>query len=238
MIARLMADQIATDLCVTPNARVFGRISGRSRQIDVLIDARHDTNNTRRIVVDAKNRKRKIDVNDVELFRGLMTDVGATHGFLICPTGHTAAAKRRAQSAVSICLVPLNYVQNFDPSTWPECRKSNCKHGRIFWDGYPELSLTLRSMGGAGRNTLKRINFIHYVGKCDRCVSFHVKCLTCGDILLLPDNDDDDVGHQCSCKPPWFWIASIEEDKYQRKSGELRVILKTGKIITVDRRSY
>jgi hypothetical protein len=101
MIARLIADQIATDLCVTPNARIPGRISGGSRQIDVLIDARHHTDNTRRIIVDAKRRTRKIDVTDVEAFRGLMEDVGATHGYLVCPVGHTKSAEKRAQMAVS-----------------------------------------------------------------------------------------------------------------------------------------
>src|ERR1043165_2529171 len=97
MIARIVADQLSTDLCVTPNARIIGKISGRSRQIDVLIDSRHDTDNSRRIIVDAKKRTRKIDVTDVEAFRGLMEDVGATHGYLVCPTGHTQAAEKRAQ---------------------------------------------------------------------------------------------------------------------------------------------
>jgi hypothetical protein len=45
MIARLIADQSETDLCVTPNAGVMGKISETVRQIDVLIDARHDTDN-------------------------------------------------------------------------------------------------------------------------------------------------------------------------------------------------
>lgn len=43
LVARLFAEQLSTDLCVTPNARIKGHISGRSRQIDVLIDARGDT---------------------------------------------------------------------------------------------------------------------------------------------------------------------------------------------------
>jgi restriction endonuclease len=72
MIARLIADQARTDLCVTPNARITGRITGIQRQIDVLIDARHDTDNTRRIIVDAKHRKRKVDVKDVEALLGVM----------------------------------------------------------------------------------------------------------------------------------------------------------------------
>lgn len=68
MVARMATDQVSTDMCVTPNAYVRGRISGRKRQIDVLVDARHDTDNSRRLIVDAKHRKRKVDVNDVESF--------------------------------------------------------------------------------------------------------------------------------------------------------------------------
>jgi hypothetical protein len=238
MIARLIADQLATDLCVTPNARIVGRISGRSRQIDILIDSRHDTDNTRRIIVDAKNRKRKIDVRDVEAFRGLMEDVNATHGYLVCPAGHTNAAEKRAQMAVSIRIVPLDQIESFDPSTWPECRNSRCKRGRIFWDGYPEIDIVRHPIGGSGeREPLKR-QFLHFVGKCDRCGRFHVRCITCDDILSVPEDDDDDFGHQCRCNTPWFWLASVEQDEEGNKSAELHAVLGIGEVRTVDRRAY
>ena len=237
MIARLVADQFATDLCVTPNARIIGRVSGRSRQIDVLIDARHETDNTRRIVVDAKNRKRKIDVTDVEALLGLMKDVNATHGYLASPSGYTKAAEKRAQMAVSIRIVPIDRLENFDPSTWPECKSPRCRHGRVFWDGYPELSLKLRSASTPGEQEPKTLSFVHYVGKCDRCGLFHVWCTTCGDILPVPEDDEDDHGHQCRCRLPWFWLASIEEDEEGRKSAELHAVLGTGQVVTADRRA-
>jgi hypothetical protein len=120
-----------------------------SRQIDVLIESRHDTDNTRRIAVDAKRRKRKIDVTDVEALLGLMTDVNATHGYLMSPVGYTKAAEKRAQMAVSIRIVPVDRLANFDPSTWPPCRRSGCKNGWVFWDGYPELSLRLHPMASS-----------------------------------------------------------------------------------------
>jgi len=173
MVARLVADQSATDLCVTPNARIIGNITKISRQIDVLIDARHDTDNSRRVVVDAKKRRRKIDVTDVEAFLGLMQDVKATHGYLVSPSGYTTAAEKRAQMAVSIRIVPIDRLENFDPSTWPECKNPRCGHGRVFWDGYPELSLKLRSVGTPGEQKSKTLSFIHYVGKCDRCGAPH-----------------------------------------------------------------
>jgi hypothetical protein len=237
MIARLMADQLATDLCLTPNAQIKGKISGRSRQIDVLIDDRHDTDNTRRIIVDAKKRRRKIDIRDVEALQGLMKDVEATHGYLISPAGHTKAAERRAQKAVSIRIVPLDRLENFDPSTWPQCRAGRCPNGRIFWDGYPEI--TLRGLPVNKPDALRTFRFVHYVGKCDRCAAFHVHCMTCDDLLHIPEGDENDCGHQCRCKLPWFWLASIEEDKSGNKSAELHLV-RGGRglnIDTVDRRS-
>src|SRR5436305_527395 len=122
LVARMIADQLQTEYTVTPNARVMGKVSRRSRQIDVLIDLRHDSDNSGRLIVDAKKRRRRIDIRDVEAFRGTMEDVGATHGYLVCPRGYTKAAERRAQTTVSIRLVSLDHLEGFDPSSWPQCK--------------------------------------------------------------------------------------------------------------------
>ena len=76
-------------------------------------------------------------------------------------------------------------------------------------------------------------SFIHYVGKCDCCGRFHVKCLTCDEMYSL---EDDDGERQCGCRMPWFWMASIEEDEHGHRSTELHAVLGLGKVITTDRR--
>jgi hypothetical protein len=233
LIARFVADNAPTSLCVTPNAKVVGRISGRSRQLDALIDSRHDTDNSRRIVVDAKKRRRKVDVTHVEAFRGLVEDVGGTHGILVCPAGYTDAALRRAQNFVSIALVPLDHLNDFDPSSWPKCQGARCNGGRVFWDGYPELSVSLRPVAATDPQHTKVMPFIHYVGKCDRCGRFHVHCLTCDQLFSL---DDDAGDHHCTCRMPWFWMASVERDEASEYSAELHAVLQTGSVMTVDRR--
>lgn len=235
LVARLMVDQLSTDFCVTANASIVGAITGIKRQIDVLMEARHDTDNSRRIIVDAKRRKRKIDVRDVETFRGMMEDVGATHGYLVCPHGFTEAAERRAQSAVSLRLLPLHHLDDFDPRTWPSCTLNRCKKGRIFWDGYPAVSFDLVAADGSGKQ--ERLDFVHSVGKCDHCGAFHVSCWTCKQILFVPDDDETDFGHQCACRLPWFWLASIESDGQGALSAELHLVMGTGNVRTVDRRS-
>lgn len=236
LVAQILAYEVSTDFCVTPNAHLRGRISGRSRQIDVLIDLRHDTDNSRRVIVDAKMRTRRVSVSDVEAFRGLMDDVAATHGYLVCPNGFTKAALRRAQSAVSIRLLPLNHLDDFDPSKWPTCHAPNCKDGLVFWDGYPEISVKAFPMSVLILLKPQVLSYVHFVGKCDRCGRFHVKCLTCGEILSPPHDDETNDGEQCGCKPPWFWLASIEQDEYGAKSAELHAVLGLGKVITADRR--
>lgn len=236
LVARLIADQLSTAYCVTPNAKVRGKISERDRQIDVLIDQRHTTDNRQRIIVDAKARGRRIDVTHVEAFQGLMADVEATHGYLICPHGYSPAAERRAQETVSIRLLPLDRLENFDPSTWPNCHAPGCRNGRVFWDGYPALDLMLAS---AVDPTLapRRVTFVHYVGKCDRCWRFHIRCTSCGDMLSPAHTSDDAHGVTCSCRLPWFWRVSIEQDQQGASSAELHLITGIDKKWTVDRRS-
>lgn len=222
-VARLIVNEAPTDLCVTPNARIKGVISGRKRQVDVLIDSRHDTDNSRRIVIDAKRRSRKIDVVQVEAFEGFMKDVGATHGYLVCPVGHTEAAERRAQEAITISLLPLEFLEDFDPTSWPECLKKSCRRGRAFWNGYPEHSL----------GNIVRI--LHFVGKCDQCGRFHILCHSDGHIFSLSDKAEA----KCNCILPSFWLTSIESDEHDRKSAELHAVVGDGNAAvwwTVDRR--
>ncbi|WP_424267207.1 restriction endonuclease [Castellaniella sp.] len=239
LVAQLVARQLSTEYCVTPNARVRGAISRRKRQIDVLIDLRHDTDNSRRIIIDAKARARRIDVTHVEAFRGLMEDVGATHGYLVCPQGHTLAAERRSQDAVSIRLLPLDRLEDFDPSAWPDCMVAGCLGGKIFWSGYPSIDMHAVPLYGRS-DEMHRLSFVHYVGKCDRCHHFHVRCMTCRQMFSPPYDSDDDDGHQCRCRNPWFWLASIETDDMGRKSAELHCVMATHggvRVQTVDRRS-
>lgn len=232
-VARLLRDSISTAVTVTPNARIRGAITGVQRQIDVLIEARHDTDDTRRIIVDAKARKRKIDVTHVETFEGLMKDSNATHGLLVCPKDHTKAAEKRAQRTISIHLVPLSYLEHFDPSSWELCRNQHCKRGHVFWDGYPELNFGLTPLSNPAASRLV-IPYVHSVGKCERCRQFHVKCFTCGTMVSLSGEDE----FRCQCNTPWFWLSSIETDEEDgRQSAELHVVMANGNVVTTDRRS-
>ncbi|ASY78661.1 hypothetical protein BJK05_01020 [Pectobacterium polaris] len=237
LVAQMITNQLSTAYCVTPNAFVTGSISGIKRQIDVLIDLRYQTDNRTRIIVDAKMKKRRIDVKEVETFLGLMKDVGATHGYLVCPKGYSKSAELRAQGSASLRLLPLDRLENFDPSTWPNCSSKPDCEGKVFWDGYPAIDVRLAPLN-SGFGTTHTVSYIHYVGKCDKCKNFHVKCVTCGDTLTPMLNDEDDIGWQCKCKMLWFWLASIESDEDGKLSAELHLVKPVDPtIITVSRRT-
>lgn len=162
-----------------------------------------------------------------------MKDVGATHGCLVSPMGYTKAAERRAQEAITISMFHLNTSSRsiHQNGTLPWKR---CEEGRVFWDGYPELSMNLVLASNPSSGP-RQMTWLHYVGKRDRCGRFHVYCLTCRDLLSFDDKAGE---HQCACKMPWFWLASIERDDKGETSAELHLVMGHGDVVTVDRRPH
>lgn len=190
------------DLTVIPNAKITGIISNRKRQIDVLVDYRFEQNLKRRLIIDAKERKRPIDIKEVESFEGLMKDVGAQRGVLVCTNGFTKAAKRRAQDYIGIEIIPAQQLEKYSFNSWDICLFPKCNNGLILWDKYYGLSI---NDGPA---------YIMAVGKCDECRKFHIWCQSCGTKKVL-DNEDE---WQCDCKEPWFWLTAIEPEEDDSKS--------------------
>ena len=87
--------QLAPDAEVIHNAKLDGRNSRQKRQIDVLVRQKIGQYEMM-IVLDCKDYARPVDVKGVEEFHGLIDDVGANKGALVCPKGFTEAAKQRA----------------------------------------------------------------------------------------------------------------------------------------------
>jgi hypothetical protein len=228
-VAMLQSGEATDDLTVVPNAKLIGCISGIGRQIDVLVDARWEENITRRVIVDAKRYRRKVDVKTVESFEGMMKDCRAQHGIIVCPNGYTPAALRRAQDAITIKLVPLKDLDNFDLNAWDPCT-GKCqaelnadRRGLVLYDSPFGLTIADSPLSIVAN------------GKCDVCNNFHVWCWVCGAKFALGDEDE----YKCSCN--WFWLTAIEEE-VDSPTGEsieavhLFMILLDGAVIPVDRR--
>lgn len=93
-----------------------------NRQIDVLIEATYGAFDIK-IIVEAKNYSRKVDIDIVESLRTKLIDVGGSLGVIVCPLGFTEGAKQSAaQNDIQLFqafdhklantsqLIPLRYI--------------------------------------------------------------------------------------------------------------------------------
>src|SRR5579871_1506450 len=124
-----LLESIVSKLCrgiehaiVTKNAKIIGR-SGSSRQIDTLIDGKLGAFPVK-ILVDSKNYATAVDIKDVDSMVGMVLDTGANLGVIVCPSGFTDGAKKRADSSGlqlyeiydealgnSKLFIPIRYVE-------------------------------------------------------------------------------------------------------------------------------
>jgi hypothetical protein len=94
---------------IVRDARIIGKLSKQERQIDLLVED-HPSDFLIRVVVDAKFRNKRIDINDVEAFLGVLRDVEAHVGVMISPLGYSEAAINRAyQDDVDLQLDILSF---------------------------------------------------------------------------------------------------------------------------------
>jgi Restriction endonuclease len=112
LVAKIQA-QLAPQAEVIHDARLNGRSSGRPRQVDVLVRQKIGQYEML-IVLDCKDYAKPVDVKGVEEFHGLIMDVGAHKGALVCPKGFTAAAKTRAAGLQIDLYSPFDT----DPHKW------------------------------------------------------------------------------------------------------------------------
>lgn len=223
LINYLTLEEYDDNYTVIPNARIKGFISQRKRQIDTLVEYRFDTDLKRRIIFDAKLRNKPVDIKQVEAFEGLMKDVNAQRGFLVCSNGYTKSALRRAQAHIGIKLVSEEEIEKIDIDSWERCRDKNCEDGLVLWDITPGIILD---------GTV----IVQATGKCDECGKFQIWCWGCGNRHCINYMDE----WQCSCKGPWFWLTSIESDtdenSQEYNSHYLLLVLGNGTCHVLDRR--
>lgn len=191
---------------VQHNVYLKGHFSQVKRQIDVLVEARWDDDISKRIIIDAKLRKSKIDINDIETMIGMMQDCAASRGVIVTATGFTDAAKKRAQDVMNILILSfddaLKYAWIYEPCLGDcglEPKPKN--YGMVLWG---ETLL---------HGTQQGLWLVLQTGTCDVCHNFHVWCWDCGKKFVIPDNQivNCDCGHQ--------W-GSIPESEASGRVGE------------------
>lgn len=88
--------QLSPGAIVQHDVKLDGIDSETKRQIDVLVEQNVGQYKIR-IVIDCKDYSKPVDIKGVEEFHGLIQDVRAHKGALVCPAGFTKAALKRAK---------------------------------------------------------------------------------------------------------------------------------------------
>jgi len=210
IVAAAEAEAGGIEYSVTPNARITGEISGKRRQVDVLIDARWGDDLSGRIIVDAKLRSRRIDIRDIESLEAMMKDCRAGRGVIVCANGYTDGALKRAQESITIKLLTAEEADDFNWAAFDPCigqcnESSKVSKGLVLWDGQHPLTL-----GGGWA--------IVFTGKCDTCHEFHIWCWDCGERFALSSEGE----HQCDCERTW--VSAIEEETEGGSKGQLNAV--------------
>lgn len=95
-LVAMIQQQLSPTASVQHNVMLDGIESETKRQIDVLVE-QNIGQYTIRIVIDCKDYSKPVDVKGIEEFHGLVQDVRAHKGALVCPSGFTKSALKRAQ---------------------------------------------------------------------------------------------------------------------------------------------
>lgn len=87
---------LALNATVEHDVHLVGRITGVKRQVDILVTQMIGQYKML-IAIDCKDTKRPADTKCVEEFFGLVDDIGAHKGVLVCPAGFSTTAKKTAK---------------------------------------------------------------------------------------------------------------------------------------------
>jgi len=102
-LIKLIYEELEPLAEVKHNDFIYGETSKIKRQIDISIRssiAGHDI----LVIVQAKDQKRKVDVNVVGEFASVLQDVKASKGILICNAGFTKSAREYAKNVkIDLC---------------------------------------------------------------------------------------------------------------------------------------
>lgn len=106
LVAKIQRE-LAPGAKITQNERIMGRRSKRRREIDIVIRQQVGQYHLM-IAIDCKDYRRKVNVKDIEMFMGLIDDIGASQGAIVAASGFSAAARERAKDAGISLYLPVD----------------------------------------------------------------------------------------------------------------------------------
>ncbi len=161
------------------------KVTGQPRQIDAWMEI-ETKGHVLNVLIDAKFRKAKVDVKDVEEVLALGEAVGADKCIMVVSNGWTNPAARKASaSRMDMRLVTIEEaVEYVEPDKWKLCPV--CENDCIIMDHDGAIEL-----GGLWLWWL--------AGQCRECRSAIAWCQDCGEKVLIPAGDS----WRCGCGHEW-----------------------------------
>lgn len=214
---------------VEENVRMAGKKSGKKRQLDlrITVPVRVDLQLGFEIeipftiIVDAKARKRPVDVKTVESIGGLRDDVEAHLAVIVSPVGFSEAARKRASSLGVYPLVAsgdlLSLIRGFALPKYQQCLM-DC----LGEDGERPPSVAQVSwhpnvlLGGVVK------------GYCTWCNTLHLMCPDCSEVTGIAEAQFD-MGVLCQgeCGRVYYVSCTPEYEVVLRSWDGLEVSLLT-----------
>ncbi len=188
---------------VVRNVMVPDKITGQSRQIDVLIEI-EAKGHSMKLVVDAKFHVTPIDVREVESVMALAEAVGANKAVIVAANGWTNPAKTKADHA-GCDLELLSMEEALDlvvPDKWKMCPA--CEDDCIVLDQ-------------DGATTLANGVVLWWLaGQCRVCKCARIHCQGCGLKAYIECRDS----WVCECGHRWLSIDDCVAIEFFKEEPE------------------
>lgn len=169
------------------NVSLPDRDTGRARQVDLWWEVELAPEVRIRVLVDAKFRKRPIDVREVEAVCALGNAVGADKCVVVVANGWTEpAAEKARRSGIPLKMLTVpEAMEALDVDTWRAC--GLCREDAIVLD---QVSPPVVNDGAV----------VWWLGgTCWNCGVHAVECQECGGTLLV----EPDTEGECRCGHAW-----------------------------------
>ncbi len=190
---------------VKKNIIIPDKVTGQPRQVDVWWEMQLG-DHTFKILIDAKRRKEKIDVKDVEEILMLADAVNADKAIIVTNNDWTEPAEKKANH-VGLDLRILTIDEATDlivDDKWFMCKV--CKEDCVVLDndGFLEIDGLVNWWLG---------------GTCRTCNTVYVNCQGCGGKAII----NDEITWKCNCHLEWgvfenrIFVEQIEEEDDESK---------------------
>ncbi len=181
---------------VKHNVYLPDKITGQNRQVDVWCEINIEGHKIN-ILIDAKYRKEKLDIKDLEEVESLANAVNANKIIIVTNNGWRNPAQKRAEySNIDFRILTIEDALGLIiPNKWLMCY--SCE----------DECVVLNSDGVILREN-HDLFFYWYAGSCRKCKDLYFYCPECGDKKILDSNDN----YKCHCNHIW-----------KRKGSELHI---------------